>query len=126
MLSTVIRRRRFIVRADFVTRYSGELYYANVSVGLDCNNKYYYIESSPRLINETIFDVGTNKLSVLDLDTGKTTTFYDYGDNHAATYYTILSEKWIVFHDIIYAETGSSETLSYAVNTKTHEKIELP
>ena len=103
-----------------------EVVLPNISVGLDCNNKYYYIESSPRLINGKVFDDGTNKLSVLDLDTGTTTTFYDNGDNGIITYYTILSKKWIIFNDIIYAENGSAEILSYAMNTTTHEKIELP
>ncbi len=103
-----------------------EVVLTNISVGLDYDNKYYYIESSPRLIRETIFDDGTNKLNVLDLETGTTTTLYDHGDNNIATYYTILSENWIVFEDIIYTETGAVEIFTYAMNTTTHEKIELP
>ena len=103
-----------------------EVVLSNISVGLDCNNKYYYIESSPRLINGTVFDDGTNKLCVLDLDTGTTTTIYDNDNDNVATFYTVLSEKWIVFKDIIYGENGSAEIFSYVMNTMTQEKTELP
>ena len=110
---------------------SSELILEDLSVGLNCDSKFYYFKSSPRIIANGFYDDGTNVLYVLDLDSGESSTFYDLGDDNSITYYEILSDSWIYFNSSDYspviADPSAKKITEYfVINTDTREKIVLP
>lgn len=110
---------------------NSELILENLSVGLNCDSKFYYFKSTPRIIANDFYDDGTNVLYVLDLDSGESSTFYDLGDNNSITYYEILSDSWIYFNSSDYSPritdpSAKKITEYFVINTETMEKITLP
>lgn len=111
---------------------SHEVVLEKLSVGLNFESKFYYYNSTPRLIGNNRYDDGTNVLNVLDLDTGESSVFYDLGDNDSTTYYEILSDTWIYFRSTDYSKkiddsySSTSITDYYVINTDTKEQIMIP
>ncbi len=108
-----------------------EIILNDISVGMNCGDKYYFYYSNPRIIDSGNPDEGTDILYSLDLNSGDISTVYEKTGQQAQQYYIALSDRYIALttYEPPVAVNGkvssSVQSLSY-IDLTTGEETYIP
>lgn len=97
---------------------------SDVSMGMNCGDKFYYYLSEPRKIGSAVEEY-SHILYEYSFETGLSKEVYDLGDKEISRCYTAIGENYIVYTETDYS-SGSPVSRRIAQNLKTGEETEVP
>lgn len=97
---------------------------SDVSMGMNCGDKFYYYISEPRKIGSAVEEY-SHILYEYSFETGLSREVYDLGDKEISRCYTAIGENYIVYTETDYS-SGSPVSRRIAQNLKTGEETEVP